>query len=206
MLLVAAVSVGVCAPVASAAPAAGALGGAWKEGDASSRSAAADGTTVARSAAVTARRARVLRRERRSKARAMNPLAERPLYVEPGGPARAQANAWRGSRPSDAELIRSIADEPQALWLGDWRYDVRAEAAKRVAAGRNAGAVPVIVAYNAPNRDCGQHSSGGAADAGAGSTASPTASARPRRSSCSSPTASPAWTASRPPSATSAFA
>lgn len=110
-------------------------------------------------------RARAVRRARRSKAREINPLAQKPLYVEPGGPARSQANAWRGSRPSDADLLESIAREPQSLWLGDWRYDVRAEVAKRVAAGRSAGAVPVLVAYNIPNRDCGQHSSGGAATA-----------------------------------------
>ena len=162
-LLVAALAVGVCAPSAAAAPAPGPLGGAWGGGDPAGQVA----TAVARSAAVKARRARAVRRERRSKARARNPLDELPLYVEPRGPAHAQANAWRGSRPSDAELIRSIAEQPQSLWLGDWRYNVRAEAAKRVAAGRRAGAVPVIVAYNAPNRDCGQHSSGGASSAAA---------------------------------------
>lgn len=150
---------------ASAGTVAGPLGGAWSMGEPSAGPAGQVATAVARGASVRALRARAIRRERRSKARAVNPLAERPLYVEPGGAARAQARAWRGSRPSDAELIDAIAEQPHSLWLGDWRYDVRAEAAKRVAAGRNAGAVPVIVAYNAPNRDCGQHSSGGASSA-----------------------------------------
>lgn len=93
------------------------------------------------------------------------PLEGRKLYVEPGGPAHAQATAWSGSRPNDATLIRRIAEQPQALWLGEWRADVRATVARRVARARAGGRVPVLVAYNVPNRDCGQHSSGGAASA-----------------------------------------
>lgn len=162
MLLAAALSAGVVAPAATALPAAGAVGAV---GPSAGPTGHAE-TTVVR-AVVRERRARALRRERRSKAREVNPLATLPLYVEPGGPARAQAKAWRGTRPTDAELIDAIAEQPQSLWLGDWRYDVRAESAKRVEAARAAGAVPVIVAYNAPNRDCGQHSSGGATDAAA---------------------------------------
>jgi endoglucanase len=107
------------------------------------------------------------RRPRRAEARRANPLAALPVYVEPQGPARAQANAWRAVRPEDAALIRMIAEQPQGLWLGDWHYDVRRRAARAIAEGRAAGAVPLLVAYNAPNRDCGQHSSGGAKDAAA---------------------------------------
>ena len=95
---------------------------------------------------------------------AATPLEGLGLYVEPGGSARAQATAWSGSRPNDATLIRRIAEQPQALWLGEWRPNVRATVAKRVARARRAGTVPVLVAYNVPLRDCGQHSSGGAAD------------------------------------------
>ena len=98
---------------------------------------------------------------------ASKPLEGRKLYVEPRGPARAQETAWRGSRPDDAGLIRRIAEQPQALWLGEWRPNVRATVARRVAKARKAGRVPVLVAYNVPHRDCGQHSSGGAANAAA---------------------------------------
>ncbi len=96
---------------------------------------------------------------------APSPLESLKLYVEPRGSATAQATAWSGSRPHDATLIRRMAEQPQALWLGEWRPNVRAVVARRVARARHAGRVPVLVAYNVPNRDCGQHSSGGAADA-----------------------------------------
>ena len=97
--------------------------------------------------------------------RSGNPFAALPQYVNPRTPARAQARAWRDSRPADAALIDEIASQPQGIWLGDWIPDVRAEAAARVSAARAAGALPLFVAYNIPNRDCGLHSGGGAADA-----------------------------------------
>ena len=37
-----------------------------------------------------------------------------------------------------------------------------AAAAEHVQAARETGAVPLLVAYNIPDRDCGQHSAGGA--------------------------------------------
>ena len=95
------------------------------------------------------------------------PLGRLDLYVEPRGSARAQATAWSGSRPDDASLIRRIAEQPQALWLGEWKHNVRATVARRVGRARAAGRVPVLVAYDIPNRDCGQHSAGGAASAAA---------------------------------------
>ena len=163
-----AVAAALCAVAPAAGSPAGMSGGAWGAGDAPAAAGRHDAAALVRRAVlVTRARVRAERRARRAKAREMNPLRAMPLFVEPSGPARAQANAWRGSRPGDAVSIDAIARSPQSLWLGDWKYDVRAEAARRVAAGRAQGAVPVIVAYNAPNRDCGQHSSGGAADAAA---------------------------------------
>jgi endoglucanase len=93
-----------------------------------------------------------------------NPVALRPLYVEPRSAVRVRERSWRGSRPDDAALLARIAEQPQGLWLGEWRRDVRGTVASRVRAGIAAGATPVLVAYNIPLRDCGQHSSGGASD------------------------------------------
>src|SRR5262245_988758 len=94
--------------------------------------------------------------------RGPSPFAARPLYRAPRGPARAQARQWRHDRPADAALMDLIAAQPTALWLGDWTGDVRAAATRRVAAARGRGAIPVLVAYNIPNRDAGLHSAGGA--------------------------------------------
>jgi endoglucanase len=96
-----------------------------------------------------------------------NPFEALPQYVDPRTPASAQARAWRDSRPADAALMDEIASQPQGIWLGDWIPDVRAEAAARVSSARSAGALPLFVAYNIPNRDCGLHSGGGSTDAAA---------------------------------------
>ncbi len=96
-----------------------------------------------------------------------NPVAARPLYVERHNAVRARERSWRGSRPDDAVLLGRIAEQPQGMWLGEWRRDVRGTVAARVKAGLAAGATPVLVAYNIPHRDCGLHSSGGASSPGA---------------------------------------
>lgn len=91
-----------------------------------------------------------------------NPFAGRRLYVDPASPARRQADAWARSRPRDAALLRLIADQPQAIWIGDWVRDPRREIDARVSQIAGAGALPVFVVYNIPHRDCGQYSAGGA--------------------------------------------
>ena len=91
-----------------------------------------------------------------------NPFQGKRLYVDPNSPARRQADAWARSRPRDAALMRLIADQPQAMWMGDWLCDVRGEVDARVTTITRAGALPVFVVYNVPHRDCGLHSAGGA--------------------------------------------
>lgn len=138
-------------------PAADAMAGAAAPGDGQAEAGA---SARAAAASLHGTLANVVRL---TQARGRGPFGARPLYREPGGPAQAQADAWRAERPDDAALIDRIAGAPAALWLGDWTRDVRAAAADRVADARAAGALPVLVAYNIPDRDCGQHSSGGAA-------------------------------------------
>jgi endoglucanase len=89
------------------------------------------------------------------------------LYVDPASPARKQVEAWRLSRPHDAVQLEKIASQPQAVWIGDWNPEPFAEV-DRIARETSArGALPVFVAYNIPQRDCGLHSAGGAAGAAA---------------------------------------
>ncbi|MET9730089.1 glycoside hydrolase family 6 protein [Streptomyces sp. NPDC006458] len=90
-----------------------------------------------------------------------------PFWVDPDSLAARQAERWRREgRAGDAEVLRRIADRPAALWPAgetDPAPVVRAAAA----AARGAGQSAVLVAYNIPHRDCGQHSAGGAVDADA---------------------------------------
>ncbi|HEX6038286.1 glycoside hydrolase family 6 protein [Longimicrobium sp.] len=92
----------------------------------------------------------------------VNPIARARFYVQPRTHAARQADAWRRSRPRDAALIERIASQPQAVWFGEWNRDVRADVDALVGAASAQGAVPVLVAYNIPQRDCGLYSAGGA--------------------------------------------
>jgi endoglucanase len=92
-------------------------------------------------------------------------LAGASLYVDENSAARRQADAWKSERPSDAMQIEKIARAPQAVWLGEWSGDVRAAANAVVSTATAVGQVPVLVAYNIPQRDCGGLSGGGGATA-----------------------------------------
>jgi endoglucanase len=93
---------------------------------------------------------------------AARPLPGAALYVDPASQAKAQADAWRASRPADAALLDKIATRPQAFWFGGWEGDVRAAVDGVVGQAAAAGRVPVLVAYAIPKRDCGSYSAGGA--------------------------------------------
>ncbi len=60
-----------------------------------------------------------------------------------------------------------IAAQPHAVWFGSWNADIRADVDRVVSGAAASGAVPVLVAYNIPLRDCGGYSAGGAASASA---------------------------------------
>jgi len=96
-----------------------------------------------------------------------NPLHSTRFYVDPASPAQRTADAWRASRPADAAQMDKIAGAPQADWFGGWSGDIFAVVDRRVATAAAAGAVPVLVAYNIPNRDCSGYSAGGATDGAA---------------------------------------
>ncbi|MDP9377906.1 MAG: glycoside hydrolase family 6 protein [Actinomycetota bacterium] len=91
-----------------------------------------------------------------------NPFAGAKLYVDPNSDAKQQADAWRDSRPQDAAPMHKIAAQPTADWFGDWSSDVRSAVDARVTTITSAGALPVLVAYNIPLRDCSGYSAGGA--------------------------------------------
>ena len=88
-----------------------------------------------------------------------NPLAGMTFY----GPhtAAALAAAQPGRSPEDAAALAHLASVPTATWLGAWSGDVTAAVRQEVAAARAVGAVPVLVTYNVPGRDCGGYSAGG---------------------------------------------
>jgi endoglucanase len=86
------------------------------------------------------------------------------LYVDPYSDARRTADrlAASGDAPA-AALVKTIADQPTAVWLGDWwsptlllsviQRHIRAAAAQ--------DATLAFVTYAIPHRDCGGFSAGG---------------------------------------------
>lgn len=94
-------------------------------------------------------------------AAAGNPFKGVRLFVDPASNASRQVAAWRRWRPRQAALMHRIAREPQADWFGAPGRVAPAVRA-RVSRARRAGALPVLVAYGIPFRDCGGYSRGGA--------------------------------------------
>jgi endoglucanase len=89
-----------------------------------------------------------------------NPLAGLTLY----GPnsAAAQAAASGGFSAADSALLSQLASAPTALWLGSWSGDVTQTVRDAVTAAQASGGVPILVAYDVPDTDCGGYSAGGA--------------------------------------------
>jgi endoglucanase len=102
-----------------------------------------------------------------ARAPGQSPFAGLSAYVDPSSSARRQAEAWRQTRAEDADAIDRIAREPHFFWFGDWNQDVAGDVRARVDEIDSAGALALLVAYNIPNRDCGNYSAGGASGADA---------------------------------------
>jgi endoglucanase len=99
---------------------------------------------------------------------ASSPLAVAPLYVDPSSSAKKAADSLRSSQPANAKQLDKIAAGAQATWFAEWSGDALTAVDRKVSTAAAAGAVPVLVAYNIPNRDCsGGYSAGGAKDGAA---------------------------------------
>lgn len=90
--------------------------------------------------------------------------AQAQFYVNP----ETQAALWVAENPGDgrAPVIRDrIAGVAQGTWFTEYNPEtVRAQVDALVSAAAAAQAIPILVVYNMPNRDCGGASSGGAPD------------------------------------------
>lgn len=85
------------------------------------------------------------------------------LYVDPN----SQAAAWVKSHPDDpaATVINQrIASQPTGKWFGAWSGNITDAVSSYTTAAVHAGKLPVMVAYNIPQRDCGGQSAGGQND------------------------------------------
>jgi endoglucanase len=91
-----------------------------------------------------------------------NPFSGVRLYVNEYSQAALAVQSLKPSRPDDAKLIEKISAQPTGQWVGEWSGDPETTVHNFGKATNANGTVPVLVAYNVPNRDCGQYSAGGA--------------------------------------------
>jgi endoglucanase len=91
-----------------------------------------------------------------------NPLQGVSFYTNPNSNAKRQADLWKTSRPTDALQMEKIYSQPEAKWLGDWNSNIYTDTKTYVDQAAALGKVPVMIAYNIPQRDCGSYSAGGA--------------------------------------------
>ncbi|MEV0730163.1 glycoside hydrolase family 6 protein [Polymorphospora sp. NPDC050346] len=88
--------------------------------------------------------------------------AQSVFYVDP----QTNAAQWVAANPGDsrAGVIRDrIANVPQGRWFTQYNpTTVRGQVDAFVGAAAAVGRIPILVVYNIPNRDCSNHSAGGA--------------------------------------------
>jgi len=87
-----------------------------------------------------------------------------PQYVYPGTWAAQAVEMLQASSPEEAALAEKIAEQPAAEWFSYPYEAIAAEVDSYVSAAASAGALPLLVPYHLPNRDCGLYSAGGAED------------------------------------------
>ena len=95
------------------------------------------------------------------------PIVEATAGVQLFVDTTNSAARWATNNSTDsrsATIANEIGSQPIARWFGDWNGNVGSDVASYVDRANAANAVPTLVAYNIPDRDCGQHSSGGAAN------------------------------------------
>lgn len=73
----------------------------------------------------------------------------------------AYAQLLNEGREADAALIKRIADQPAAVWLGEWLTDPAGRVAAVSSKAAAADQIALFVVYAIPGRDCGLHSAGG---------------------------------------------
>lgn len=94
------------------------------------------------------------------------PKRSDPFWVNPEGNAAEQVAAYeKAGKGEDAEQIRKIAEQPTGEWIGPENPEQEAKGFTEAAEAADRDAI--LVLYNIPHRDCGQYSSGGAADGNA---------------------------------------
>jgi endoglucanase len=90
-----------------------------------------------------------------------NPFVGAHYWIDPYSPAVLKSKLLREKDPEQSSLLKKIADNGAAEWIGDWTPNVGNWINRKVTAMLKTGALPLFIAYNLPKRDCGNYSGGG---------------------------------------------
>jgi endoglucanase len=142
-----------------------------KNASASSSPAKPGTSTTPTTAAIAAKPKTVAKPTTTAPSTTLSPAPAMPrsaiLYANPYSDVATSASAWASSNPTDSAAMNRLASTPMADWLGDFSGNVQVAANDYVSNAAAVGQIPVMVAYNIPERDCGSYSSGGASSPGA---------------------------------------
>lgn len=88
--------------------------------------------------------------------------ASTKFYINPN----SNVEQWVAANPSNSDepvIAKDVASQPQATWYTTYNPTaIQSQVSSLATAASAAGAVPILVAYDIPNRDCGGASAGGA--------------------------------------------
>ena len=88
--------------------------------------------------------------------------ASTTFYVNPNSSVAQWVTANPGN-PSEPLIAKDIASQPQATWYTTYNpATIQSQVSSLTSAAAAKGQVPILVAYDIPNRDCGGASAGGA--------------------------------------------
>lgn len=90
-----------------------------------------------------------------------NPFSGKTLFVDPDSQAYEAYLQAQSTNSSEAKQIKKIADTSQAAWFMGSSGSIEADVNAYVTRAADAHALPVLVAYNIPQRDCSGYSAGG---------------------------------------------
>lgn len=91
-----------------------------------------------------------------------NPLYGKNLFVKPSPRVLALIESWNVSRPDDALTISKTTNIATAQWFTEDNGNSISDVSSIMQNANESNAVPVLVAYNIPLRDCNSFSQGGA--------------------------------------------
>ena len=91
-----------------------------------------------------------------------NPFSGAQLYVDPNTDTAQWARSHANSNAYEAQLMDKLAQGAETQWFGNWNDNIKKDVNDFVTSATRVGALPTVVAYNIPNRDCGGYSAGGA--------------------------------------------